>query len=108
MDQSKVAGLGNIYAAEALFRSGIHPEKPMGEISGPRLAKLHQSAVEVLEEAKASAYRAYTEPGYFAEGESFPVAVYDREGEPCNTCGRKIKRIPQGGRSTYFCPRCQR
>jgi formamidopyrimidine-DNA glycosylase len=108
MDQSKVAGLGNIYAAEALFRAGIHPAKPIARVTAPRLARLHQCAVEVLEEANESAYRAYTEPGYFAEAESFPVSVYDREGEPCTTCGRKIKRIPQGGRSTYFCSRCQR
>ncbi len=108
MDQTKVAGLGNIYAAEALFLAKIHPAKATRTVSAPKLAALHAILVAMLEEAKESAYRAYTEPGYFAEGESFPVAVYDREGEPCNVCGRKIKRIPQGGRSTYFCSGCQR
>jgi formamidopyrimidine-DNA glycosylase len=108
MDQSKIAGLGNIYAAEALFQARIHPAKATNSISKPKLQALHGVIVRMLEDAKESAYRAYTEPGYFAEGESFPVAVYDREGEACFTCNRKIRRIPQGGRSTYFCPGCQR
>ncbi len=108
MDQRRVAGLGNIYAAEALFRARIHPRKPACRISKPRLAALHTAIVEVLTEAVQSAVAAYSEPGRFSEGESFPCAVYDREGEPCFTCRRPIRRIPQGGRSTYFCPQCQR
>lgn len=108
MDQKHVSGLGNIYAAEALFRARIHPGKLASSLSRPRLARLHQACVEVLEEAKESAYRAYAEPGSFAEGESFPVAVYGRQGEPCPVCGKPVHRIAQGSRSTYFCPRCQR
>jgi formamidopyrimidine-DNA glycosylase len=109
MDQSKIAGLGNIYAAEALFQARIHPAKPAGNVSARKLAELHAILIDTLEAAKESAYRAYSEPGSFAEGESFPVAVYGREGEPCPRCvTHKIRRIAQGGRSTYYCPKCQR
>jgi formamidopyrimidine-DNA glycosylase len=108
MDQVRIAGLGNIYAAEALFQAKIHPSRPANAVSIARLENLHGIIVRMLEDAKESAYRAYTEPGYFAEGESFPVQVYDREGQPCFVCERPIQRMPQGGRSTYFCPRCQK
>jgi formamidopyrimidine-DNA glycosylase len=108
MDQAKVAGLGNIYAAEALFEAKIDPRKIAASVSRPKLERLHAIIVKMLEDAKESAYKAYTDPGYFAEGESFPVQVYNREGQPCFVCERPIKRIPQGGRSTYFCPTCQR
>ena len=108
MDQTKIAGLGNIYAAEALFEAKLDPAKLASTISKPKLERLHAIIVKMLEDAKESAYRAYTEPGYFAEGESFPVQVYDREGQPCYACQRPIKRMPQGGRSTYYCSGCQR
>lgn len=108
MDQRRVAGLGNIYAAEALFRAGINPRKAARSISLPKLHRLHTAIRDILQEAVESASAAYAEPGRFVEGESFPCAVYDREGEPCLTCGRAIRRIPQGGRSTYYCPQCQR
>lgn len=108
MDQKHVAGLGNIYAAEALFRAGIHPARGIGGISAARIASLHAAIREVMHEAVASAVLAYAAPGRFAEAGSFDTAVYDREGGPCRRCGRKIRRIPQGGRSTYFCPGCQR
>ena len=107
MDQKHVSGLGNIYAAEALFQAGIHPARVIQSISTARLARLHQTCVSVLEVAIESAERAYRDPGFFAEGENFLVNVYDREGEPCHGCGRAIQRIPQGGRSTYFCAKCQ-
>jgi formamidopyrimidine-DNA glycosylase len=110
MDQSKIAGLGNIYAAEALFQARIHPAKPAGKVSARKLAELHAILIETLEAAKDSAYRAYSEPGYFAEGESFPVAVYGREGEPCVRPGCRgiVRRSVQGGRSSFYCPACQR
>jgi formamidopyrimidine-DNA glycosylase len=108
MDQQHVAGLGNIYAAEALFRAHIHPARPMNRIGPPRLALLHAAIVEVLREAVHWAVTSYRRPGEFSEAEDFPLAVYGREGEPCVTCGRRLRRIPQGGRSTYYCPACQR
>lgn len=108
MDQQAVTGLGNIYAAEALFLAGIHPKRQARRIARHRLESLHTAIVDVLRVALDSAIRAYSAPGGFTEGENFPVAVYGREGESCSRCGRLIKRIPQAGRSTYFCPGCQR
>jgi len=108
MDQRNIAGLGNIYAAEALFRARIDPRKPMARVSPAKLRGLHGVIVRVLSDAVESAVAAYAGPGAFHSEENFPVAVYDREGEPCVTCRRRIVKIPQGGRSTYFCPGCQR
>jgi formamidopyrimidine-DNA glycosylase len=108
MDQRRVAGLGNIYAAEALFRSRISPRKRMSGISRERIGSLHEAIVGVLNEALESACRAYAGPGEFSEAEDFPLAVYGREGEPCLECSQFIRRITQGGRSTYYCPACQR
>lgn len=108
MDQQHIAGLGNIYAAEALYRAAIDPRKPISSVRKPKLAALHQAIVDVLTEGVQSAVKAYEKPGVFNEAEEFPCDVYDREGEPCNRCGRSIRRIPQGGRSTYFCGGCQR
>jgi formamidopyrimidine-DNA glycosylase len=110
LDQRIVAGLGNIYACEALYRAGISPVRTGGSLTLLRLKRLASAIPEVLEEAIAaggSSLRDFTSPdgelGYFSK----QFAVYDREGEPCG-CGGKVKRIVQGGRSTFFCPRCQR
>lgn len=108
MEQKAVVGLGNIYAAEALFQAGIDPAKPSSQISAPKLRALHAAIVEVLRVALDSAVAAYEQPGGLAEGENFPMAVYGREGEACFRCQGVIRRIPQGGRSTYYCPRCQK
>ncbi len=107
MDQKRVAGLGNIYAAESLWRARIDPRRPMRQISKARLGELHAAIRSVLREAVRSARLAYKRPGPFQEGE-FDRAVYGREDEPCRRCGCRIRRVEQGGRSTYFCPRCQR
>ncbi|MEO8026781.1 MAG: DNA-formamidopyrimidine glycosylase [Bryobacteraceae bacterium] len=114
MDQRRVAGLGNIYAAEALFRAKVDPRKPISTISKPRQRALHGAIVGVLREALQSVMEAYVKPFSGAaanlalEGGGFPAAVYGREGEPCFVCRRPIRRIPQGGRSTYFCVACQK
>jgi formamidopyrimidine-DNA glycosylase len=105
MDQSPVSGLGNIYAAESLFRGRVAPTRPIGSIREPRLRALHAAIREVLREAVPAAIRSYKHPGLH---EGMKYRVYDREGQPCLVCGRKIKRIEQGGRSTYYCPNCQR
>jgi formamidopyrimidine-DNA glycosylase len=102
MDQSVIAGLGNIYAAEALWRAKINPRAVSSSISKARLAKLAEAIHSTLEEENRA-------PGRYTDTENRErFQVYDREGMPCSRCGTKIKRIPQGGRSTYFCPKCQR
>lgn len=116
LDQRTVAGLGNIYVCEALFRAGISPRRKARSVAGKRAARLVPEIKNVLKEAIAaggSSLRDYVQPsgelGYF----KFSWNVYGREGELC-TCDPKgkegivIKRIVQSGRSTFFCARCQR
>jgi formamidopyrimidine-DNA glycosylase len=110
LDQHIVAGLGNIYVCEALYRAGIHPTRPGGSLSIDRLRRLVPAIHDVLAEAIAaggSTLRDFASPdgelGYFSRD----FAVYDREGQPCG-CGGTVNRIVQGGRSTFYCPRCQR
>ena len=113
LDQRIVAGLGNIYVCEALFRAGIHPTRPAGRIGPDRVARLHAAIREVLWqaiEAGGSSLRDHRqtsgELGYFQHS----FRVYGREGQPClrEGCGGTLKRIVQGGRSTWYCPACQR
>jgi formamidopyrimidine-DNA glycosylase len=108
MDQRRVAGLGNIYVAEALYAARIDPRAPIGSVNKRKLASLREAVVRILRDAVRSACRAYSRPGGFAEAEDFPLLVYGREAEDCLRCGTAIRRIAQGGRSTYFCPKCQR
>ncbi|MEO7653155.1 MAG: DNA-formamidopyrimidine glycosylase family protein, partial [Bryobacteraceae bacterium] len=108
MDQQRVAGLGNIYAAEALFAAQVDPRQPMADVSQRQLRNLHQTIVRILRDAVKSACIAYSRPGNFGEAEDYSPLVYGREGEACMQCKRTIRRISQGGRSTYYCPHCQR
>jgi formamidopyrimidine-DNA glycosylase len=108
MDQKQVAGLGNIYAAEVLHRSRIHPARAARSLGRERVYCLHSAIVGVMKDAVQSACIAYSGPGEFHEAETFTLAVYGREGEACTACGRTIRRLHQGGRSTYYCPGCQR
>lgn len=110
LDQRIVAGLGNIYVCEALNRARIHPEREGGMVTRPMLNRLVPEIRAVLEESIAaggSTLRDYARPdgelGYFAKD----WRVYGREGAPC-VCGGTVERIVQGGRSTFFCPRCQK
>ena len=109
LDQRIVAGLGNIYVCEALYRAGIHPKRPGGSVSLERLGRLIPAIHDVLAEAieaGGSTLRDFASPngelGYFSKS----FAVYDRAGQPC-ACGGTVKRIVQGGRSTFYCPKCQ-
>ena len=113
LDQRIVSGLGNIYVCEVLFRAGIHPKRKAGQIAAKRVAGLVPIIRAVLEEAIAAGgsslkdYRqADGELGYFQHG----FQVYDRESEPCVNpdCTKHIARIVQSGRSSFFCPQCQR
>jgi formamidopyrimidine-DNA glycosylase len=113
LDQHLVAGLGNIYVCETLHRAGISPRRLAGTLSARRAASLVPQIREVLAEAieaGGSSLRDYRqadgELGYFQHA----FRVYDREGQPCPTpgCPGTIRRIVQSGRSTFYCPRCQR
>ena len=113
LDQRVVAGLGNIYVVEALYRAGIAPTKESGRISAPRLEKLFHAIRAVLEEAieaGGSTLSDYAAVDGAQGGFQHRFRVYDREGEKCLTpgCGGTIKRLTQSGRSTFWCPRCQR
>ena len=113
LDQTRVTGLGNIYAAEALFRARIHPSKTSASLSRKRVILLYDSIRHVLTEAiariSAMAIDMENIDGvYFSGGADERWRVYDREGLPCHECGGLIRRIKQSGRSTFFCPRCQR
>jgi formamidopyrimidine-DNA glycosylase len=112
LDQTRVLGLGNIYAVEALFLAGVSPMTAANKLSKPRARKLYQAIRDVLQEAidAGSTLKIDLADGngsYFGTSERF-WRVYEREGEPCVTCGKRIRRVVQGGRSTYFCPSCQR
>lgn len=108
LDQAAIAGLGNIWAAESLFAARVNPAAPMNRLSGRKLRALHAAIREVLSGAVESAYREYSAPRLTPESEGFGVSVYNRLGQPCFRCGRAIARVSQAGRSTYYCPRCQR
>jgi formamidopyrimidine-DNA glycosylase len=112
LDQTRVLGLGNIYAVEALFLAGVNPKKPANRLSKRRSRKLYQAIRDILQEAidAGSTLRIDLADGngsYFGTTERF-WRVYEREGEPCVRCGTKIRRVVQGGRSTYYCPKCQK
>jgi formamidopyrimidine-DNA glycosylase len=122
LDQGVVAGVGNIYASEALFRAGIAPTRPARKLRPPEVRRLWQAIRDVLAEAIACGStvplnyagtgrrdglfyfgRAPGAVDYYAER----LQVYDRTGQPCPQCGAAIRRLVQAGRSTFFCPRCQ-
>jgi formamidopyrimidine-DNA glycosylase len=111
LNQSLLAGVGNIYADESLFRAGIRPRRRAGTLSRTELERLRQALKEVLNAAirlGGSSVSDYVDAegvrGFF----QLEHCVYQRTGEPCPRCGTPIKRIVVGGRSTHFCSRCQR
>ncbi len=103
MDQSVLAGLGNIYAAEALWLAQLSPKKRASALSGSQLERLVE-AIRFVVGPKGKLATRYTDKG----AKKHRLAVYDREGKPCRRCGKTIVRIVQAGRSTYFCPGCQK
>lgn len=110
LDQAIVAGIGNIYADEALFLSGIAPQKLCATLTKAQIEQLHQSIVEVLEKAIASGGTTFSDflNVQGVNGNYSPVAwVYNRAGEPCRVCTTPIQRLKLGGRSSHFCPQCQ-
>ncbi len=113
LDQTKILGLGNIYASEALFLAGIHPKLSSSLLSFPRTKILRKMIIHVLNEAITNNSTMNMNPadldGSYSGGvyESM-TKTYERAGKPCYTCETPIQRFTQGGRSTYFCPRCQK
>jgi len=112
MDQTKIAGVGNIYANEALFEAGILPTRPAKKLRNEEIKKLKEAIIKVLEEgikyggssAKDEAYIKPTgEPGGYQQH----FRVYQRAGEKCRKCGTIIKRVNLGGRGTFWCEKCQ-
>jgi len=107
MDQSYMAGLGNVQAMEALWRAGIHPATPAEKITGPLLDRLSQSVQEQLSFTLAM-LQEEEEIHYVEEaGAENPFPLYQREAQPCPRCQTLIQRMVQGGRGTWFCPTCQ-
>lgn len=111
MDQSFISGVGNLYAAEALFRARIHPERLAFSLTDKEKELLFQEVKDTLKEAirhGGSSVDQYVQlsgkPGNYANYHK----VYDRKGQPCLTCGALIKRIKLAGRGTYFCQKCQK
>jgi formamidopyrimidine-DNA glycosylase len=123
LDQQLVAGVGNIYASEALFRAGISPRLPARRLKPPQVARLRETIRETLRDAikrGSTVPLNYSGEGnrdglfYFGSAPDAPdfyeerLRVYDRAGKPCRVCGTGIKRIVQAARSTFYCPKCQR
>ena len=113
LDQSVVAGLGNIYVCEALWRIGVHPERAACNLKGTEGGALHAAIIDVLHtaiHAGGSTLRDHADVSGQAGGYQAHFRVYDQAGQPCPTprCLGVISRVVQAGRSSFFCPRCQR
>jgi formamidopyrimidine-DNA glycosylase len=111
MDQRIVAGIGNIYAAEILFRAKVRPTRRAGRVTRAELEKIATAVPLILRAAIGRAgttFRSYRDsrgqPGRFAER----LRVYGREGKPCYTCSTPIRNVVIGGRASFYCPKCQR
>jgi formamidopyrimidine-DNA glycosylase len=113
LDQSLVAGIGNIYASEALWQAGIHPATPASKLSLVRCQRLCAAIIEVLQRALAhggTSLKDFVSADGHAGEHSHYLWVYDRAGKSCpsKTCGGKVRRTVQQQRATFYCPRCQR
>lgn len=113
LDQTKVCGLGNIYASEAMFLARLSPRRRAKNVAQRHIEPLLESIRGVLAEAISVAETKVPDPviigeGVYGDGVRADWLVYEREGLPCTACGAPIRRIRQGGRSTYFCSKCQR
>jgi len=110
LDQRTLAGMGNIYVDEALWRARIHPHRPAGELSAAEVRRLHpaiRAALAVGLERQGSTLRDYRLPDGDSGSMQNEFKVYGREGEPCDRCGTPIEKTRAGGRGTWYCPRCQ-
>ncbi|MGH2413475.1 MAG: zinc finger domain-containing protein, partial [Microcystaceae cyanobacterium] len=111
LDQQLVAGIGNIYADEALFKSGIQPEAIASRLSKKQIDRLRTAIIEVLKAAidqGGTTFSDFISPAGVNGNYGGVAWVYGRKGEPCRICGTPIERLKLGGRSAHFCPQCQR
>jgi formamidopyrimidine-DNA glycosylase len=111
LDQRRLAGIGNIYADEALWRARIHPRRPAGELDPDELKALHRGIRTALKagiERQGATLRDYRTPDGGSGAMQHEFKVYGREGEPCDRCGTPIEKIRAAGRGTWYCPNCQR
>lgn len=111
MDQNVIAGIGNIYSSEALWRAKIHPEKDIAKLNEKELKLLYQAIKKVLElgiKLGGESFSDYRKPDGSKGDFDDERMVYQKEGEGCPRCGEKIKRLKISQRSAFFCPRCQR
>jgi formamidopyrimidine-DNA glycosylase len=110
LDQRRLAGVGNIYADEALWRARLHPLRPAGELTGSELRALHRGIRAALRAGIArqgATLSTYRTPDGRPGRMQHEFRVYRREGEPCDRCGTPIEKIRAAGRGTYYCPSCQ-
>jgi formamidopyrimidine-DNA glycosylase len=111
LDQRTVAGLGNIYVDEALWRAQVHPLRPAGTLEEDELARLTRAIKDALKTAvrrQGASLRDYSTPDGELGTMQDRFRVYDREGRPCQRCGTPIDKIRTAGRGTWYCPNCQR
>lgn len=109
LDQSRVVGLGNIWAAESCYRARLSPFRPVNAITPAEWRRLHAAIRSTLRRAIAGTFEVAKAPDEFPEADLLTCAVYGREGEPCRRCrNRKVLRQAQAGRSTFYCNNCQR
>ncbi|MGE5404499.1 MAG: bifunctional DNA-formamidopyrimidine glycosylase/DNA-(apurinic or apyrimidinic site) lyase [Candidatus Saccharibacteria bacterium] len=111
LDQQVLAGVGNIYADEALHRAGIKPDRPANSLTRAEISRLYKAIIETLQlsiEKRGTTFRDYrdglNQPGGFQDH----LLVYGREGKPCHSCGRVLRREVIGGRSSHYCEHCQK
>lgn len=111
MDQTRVAGLGNIYASESLWRARISPRRLSHRVRPEEVRRLHKAIVDVLRRALECCLEPapdFRNPEWWFQGLERILGVYNRAGKACRRCGTRIRRVEQGGRSSYYCPSCQR
>jgi formamidopyrimidine-DNA glycosylase len=111
LDQRHMAGLGNIYVDEALFQARVRPYRPAGKVNAAAAKRLHAACREVLElgiQNRGASFKDYVDGQGQQGAQHMFVKVFRRTGKPCYTCGTPIERIAVAGRSSHYCPKCQR
>src|SRR5713101_6819783 len=111
LEQSRIAGIGNIYSSESLWHARLNPRRRANTLKPEESRRLHKAIVSVLSRALECCLHPapnFRDPAWWFQGLDKILRVYGREGKPCRRCGELIRRIAQGGRSTYYCARCQK